>query len=117
MHIFQYWIGLKEALKIHLTNVYTVDLPLSEEFWPRSRVESDAHPFLHNGELREEHQSDDHYVSPTNLRPAPAFLVADNVHEGHFLILRPQEQDIVRPIWVCRALSPPKLDVTGEHPH
>ena len=76
----------------------------------------DAQPFLNNGELREEYQPDDHYVGPSNLRPKPAFRIADNVHEGHILILRPQEQDIDRPIWVCHALSPPNLNVTGEHP-
>ena len=77
---------------------------------------ANKHPFLYNGELREEHQPDDRYVGPSNLRPAPALCIADNVYEGHLLILRPQEQDISRPIWVCRALSPPNLAVTGEHP-
>ena len=115
-HILQYWIGVKEALETPLTDVYTAGLSLCEGFWPRSRVEVDAHPFLHNGELREEHQPDDHYVGPANLRPAAAFRIADNVHEGHMLILRPQEQDIGRPIWVCRALSGPNLAITGEHP-
>ena len=38
------------------------------------------------------------------------------MHEGHLLILRPQEQDKCRPIWVCCVLSPPNLAVTGEHP-
>ena len=89
-HILQYWIGVKEALETPLTDVYTAGLSLCEGFWPRSRVEVDAHPFLHNGELREEHQPDDHYVGPANLRPAAAFRIADNVHEGHMLILRPQ---------------------------
>ena len=90
MHILQYWIGVKEALETHPTNVYTVGLPLSEGFWPRSRVESDAHPFLDNGELQEEHQPDDHYIGPVNLRLAHAFRIANNVHKRHFLILRPQ---------------------------
>jgi hypothetical protein len=116
MHILQYWIGVKEALETPLRNVYTAGHALWEGFWPRSRVEADAHPFMQNGELREEHQPDDHYVGPANLRPAAAFRIADNVHEGHMLILRPQEQDIGRPIWVCRALSGPNLAVTGEHP-
>ena len=109
IHILQYWIGVKEALETPLTNVYTVGMPLCDGIWPRSRVKADSHPFLYNGELREEHQPDDQYVGPTNLRPAGAFRIADHVHEGHFLILRPQEQDIGRPIWVCRALSPPNL--------
>ena len=76
----------------------------------------DAHPFLNTGELREDHQLDDQYVGPSKLRPTPAFRIADNVHEGHILVLRPQEQDIDRPIWVRRALYPPNLSVTGEHP-
>jgi hypothetical protein len=116
MHILQYWIGVKEALGTPLRNVYIVGRPLCEGFWPRSRVEADAHPFLQNGELREEHQPDDYYVGPANLRPVAAFRIAENVHEGHMLILRPQEQDIGRPIWVCRALSAPNLAVTGDHP-
>ena len=116
MHILQYWIGMKEALETPLTNVYTAGLPLCEGLWPRSRVKVDKHLFLHNGELREEHQLDDHYVGPANLRPAAAFRIADNVHEGHMLILHPQEQDMGRPIWICRALSRPNLAVTGEHP-
>jgi hypothetical protein len=115
-HILEYWIGMKETLETPLSNVYTAGVPLREGFWPRSRVDADAHPFLQNGELREEHQPDDQYVGPANLRPAAAFRIADNVHKGHFLILRPQEQDIRRPIWVCRALSAPNLAVTGEHP-
>jgi hypothetical protein len=113
MHILQYWIGVKEALETPLTNIHTVGTQLCEGFWPRSRVGADAHPFTRNGELREEHQPDDQYVGPANLRPAGAFRIADNVHEGHFLILRPQDQDIGRPIWVCRALSPPNMAVTG----
>jgi hypothetical protein len=116
MHILQYWIGVKEALDAPLRNVYNVGRALCEGFWPQSRVEADAHPFLQNGELREEHQPDDHYVGPANLRPAAAFRIAENVHEGHMLILRPQEQDIGRPIWVCRAVSVPNLAVTGDHP-
>jgi hypothetical protein len=116
MHILQYWIGVKEALETPLGDVYTAGLPLCKGFWPRSRVAADAQPFLQNGELREEHQPDDHYVGPANLRPTAAFRIADNVHEGHMLILRPQEQDIGRPIWVCHALSGPNLAVTGEHP-
>ena len=91
-------------------------LPLREGFQPCSRIKVDAHPFLNIGKLREEHQLDDQYVGPSNLRPPPTFRIADNVHEGHILILRPQEQDIDRPIWVCRALCPPNLSVTGEHP-
>jgi hypothetical protein len=116
IHILQYWIGVKEALETPLRDVYTAGNALWEGFWPRSRVETGAHPFMQNGELREEHQPDDHYVGPANLRPAAAFRIADNMHEGHMLILRPQEQDVVRPIWVCRALSGPNLAVTGEHP-
>jgi len=116
MHILQYWIGVKEALETPLTNIYTVGLPLCEGFWPRSRVEADAHQFLHNGELRKEHQLDDQYVGPTNLHSAVVFRITDYVHKGNFLILHPQEQDIGRPIWVCRVLSPPNLAVTEEHP-
>ena len=74
------------------------------------------YPFLHNGELQEEHQPDDQYVGPSDLCPAVVFRIADNVHEGHMLILCPQEQDIGRSIWVSRAFSPPNLVVTGEHP-
>ena len=115
-HILQYWMGVREALETPLAHVYTAGLPLYEGLWPRSRVEANAHPLTYNGELCEEHQPDDHYVGPANLCPTAAFRIADNVHEGHMLILHPQEQDIGRPIWVCRALSGPNLAVMGEHP-
>ena len=68
MHILQlYWIWVEEALQAPLTNVYTIGLPLAEGFWSHSRIKADAHPFLHNGELWEEHQPDDQYVGSSNL--------------------------------------------------
>ena len=115
-HLLQYWRRLQEALEAPLIGVYIVGLKLNEGLWPHSRFEVDEHLFLHNGKLREEHQPDDQYVGSSNLHPAPAFRVADNVHEGHLLIQRSQEQDIVRPIWVCCALSPPNLAVTRAYP-
>ena len=107
---------MNEALETPLTNVYTVGLSLCKGFWPRNRVEANTHLFLHNGELQKEHQLDDQYVGPANLCPATTFRIANNVHEGHFLILCPQEQDIGIPIRVCRVLSSPNLAVIREHP-
>ena len=67
-HLLQYVIGVKEALKTPLTNVYIVGLPLTKRFGPWNRIETNKHYFLHNGELREEYQLDDQYVGPSNLR-------------------------------------------------
>ena len=114
--LIEYWTGVKEALSAPLSDLWTDGMLLQEGFWPKTRVEaSSLNPFLENGQLREDHQIDDHYVGPRSGRPAPSFRPANDVFTGHFLILRPQDQDVDRPIWVCRALSPPNLETTGLH--
>lgn len=70
---------------------------------------------MHIGALCEEHQPDDQYVETSNPRPTHVFRIIENVHEEDLLILHPQNQDIARPICVCRALSPSNSEVIGEH--
>ena len=114
--LIAYWTGVKEALSAPLSDLWTEGSRLQEGFWPKSRVApSSDTPFLDTGELREDHGIDAHYVGPRNQRPPPSFRPANDVFTGHFMILRPQEQDIARPIWLCRALTPPNLGTTGAH--
>jgi hypothetical protein len=70
---------------------------------------------LENGEVREEFDTDDHYVGPASQRPLPSFRIAVDCHEGYMLILRPWDETYVKPVWVTRALSKPKFTTSNPH--
>jgi hypothetical protein len=61
-------------------------------------------------------QRSDQYVGPSYLCPAPTFRISDNVHEEHFLILRPMNKILIDPfVCVVLCVRPPNLNVIGEH--
>ena len=80
---------------------------LTQGFWPQSRltvVESDI-MFFSNGNVREEFAIDEHYVGPARNQPAPSFRVGVDCHKGYMVLVRAEDEEHPKLIWLVKALS------------
>ncbi|KAL3690813.1 hypothetical protein R1sor_004464 [Riccia sorocarpa] len=131
--VVSYW----ERVKAYLTKIQ----PLQEEklqsgFWPQTnhgtgfmtdaqyedglRVEQDE-PTL--DELERELQAENEmqlqpYVGPPSLRPKRAFVPLEDVCEGKFVVLRPEddfEAEVPRAVWLGRVMGTVVRDNNDEH--
>ncbi|KAL3682337.1 hypothetical protein R1sor_000359 [Riccia sorocarpa] len=131
--VVSYW----ERVKANLTRIQ----PLQEEklqsgFWPQTnhgtgfmtnaqyedglRVEQDE-PGL--DELEKELQAENEmqlqpYVGPPSLRPKRAFVPLEDICEGNFVVLRPEddfEVELPRAVWLGRVMGPVVRDNNDEH--
>ncbi|KAL3692543.1 hypothetical protein R1sor_006194 [Riccia sorocarpa] len=131
--VVSYW----ERVKANLTKIQ----PLQEEklqsgFWPQTnhgtrfmtdaqyedglRVEQDE-PGL--DELERELQAENEmqlqpYVGPPSLRPKRAFVPLEDICEGKFVVLRPEddfEAEVPRAVWLGRVMGAVVRDNNDEH--
>ncbi|KAL3683813.1 hypothetical protein R1sor_001835 [Riccia sorocarpa] len=131
--VVSYW----ERVKANITRIQ----PLQEEklqsgFWPQTnhgtgfmtdaqyedglRVEQDE-PAL--DELERELQAENEmqlqpYVGPPSLRPKRAFVPLEDICEGKFVVLRPEddfEAEVPRAVWLGRVMGAVVRDNNDEH--
>ena len=67
-------------------------------------------PFIQTCELQEDHGANSHYVGSRICLSTLSFRPPNDVFTRHFMMIWPQNQDIHRLIWVCRALTPINLE-------
>jgi len=114
--LIAYWDRIRSALLAPDVETHSC---LTQGFWPQSRVtivESEA-MFFDNGDIREEFAADDHYVGPARNRPAPSFRVAVDCYEGYMILVRPEDEEHPKPIWLVKALSSPNFVPTSPNFH
>ncbi|KAL3694056.1 hypothetical protein R1sor_007707 [Riccia sorocarpa] len=131
--VVSYW----ERVKANLTRIQPLqDEKLQSGFWPQTnhgtrfltdaqyedglRVEQDE-PAL--DELERELQAENEmqlqpYVGPSSLRPKRAFVPLQDICEGKFVVLRPEddfEAEVPRAVWLGRAMGAVVRDNNDEH--
>ena len=88
---------------------------LKDGIWPSTRVAPlFKDEFTNTGNVREEYDEDEHFVSQARDRLAKSFWVNRDLYEGYFVAIRPSEDDTEHPIWMARELSKPNSNL--EHP-
>ena len=90
-----------------------MDLPseyegtLKDGFWPSIRIAPSFEDEFIDQNARKEYDEDEPFVGQAHDCPTESIRVNRDLYEGHFVAIRPSDDNTEHPIWIARALSNP----------